>query len=207
MSTVKSKKLQVGTDATSSNNFTIYQPATPDGTLRIGVGNADSPTEVARVTSDGIADANGQQLSNTPIVVAKITSNQTISSSTWTKVTLNSTDIDTDSAFNTTDNKFTVPVGKSGKYNLTGSALIDAIGGAQLARELLAIRKNGAEVKPRYDSDRNNNYIKSATAVITIILDLTEGDEIELYVYGTDASSSPIVAPGGTSLSLHKLIT
>jgi hypothetical protein len=46
MSTVKSKKLQVGTDATSSNNFTIYQPATPDGTLRIGVGNADSPTEV-----------------------------------------------------------------------------------------------------------------------------------------------------------------
>ena len=27
MSTVKSKKLQVGTDATSTNNFTIYQPA------------------------------------------------------------------------------------------------------------------------------------------------------------------------------------
>jgi len=51
MSTVKSKKLQVGTDATSSNNFTIYQPATPDGTLRIGVGNADNPTEVARFDS------------------------------------------------------------------------------------------------------------------------------------------------------------
>jgi hypothetical protein len=51
MSTVKSKKLQVGTDATSSNNFTIYQPASPDGTLRIGVGNADSPTEVARFDS------------------------------------------------------------------------------------------------------------------------------------------------------------
>ena len=54
MSTVKSKKLQVGTDATASNNFTIYQPASPDGTLRIGVGNADSPTEVARFTSSGI---------------------------------------------------------------------------------------------------------------------------------------------------------
>ena len=51
MSTVKSKKLQVGTDATATNNFTIYQPATPDGTLRIGVGNADSPTEVARFDS------------------------------------------------------------------------------------------------------------------------------------------------------------
>jgi len=54
MSTIKSKKLQVGTDATSSNNFTIYQPSTPDGTLRIGVGNADSPTEVARFDSTGM---------------------------------------------------------------------------------------------------------------------------------------------------------
>ena len=54
MSTVKSKKLQVGTDASASNNFTIYQPATPDGTLRIGVGNADSPTEVGRFDSNGL---------------------------------------------------------------------------------------------------------------------------------------------------------
>ena len=54
MSTVKSKKLQVGTDATSTNNFTIYQPSTPDGTLRIGVGNADSPTEVAKFDSNGL---------------------------------------------------------------------------------------------------------------------------------------------------------
>ena len=54
MSTVKSKKLQVGTDARATNNFTIYQPASPDGTLRIGVGNADSPTEVGRFDSNGL---------------------------------------------------------------------------------------------------------------------------------------------------------
>jgi hypothetical protein len=54
MSTIKSKKLQVGTDTTSSNNFTIYQPASPDGTLRIGVGNADSPTEIARFDATGM---------------------------------------------------------------------------------------------------------------------------------------------------------
>jgi hypothetical protein len=56
MSTVKSKKLQVGTDATATNNFTIYQPATPDGTLRIGVGNADSPTERMRIDSSGVVN-------------------------------------------------------------------------------------------------------------------------------------------------------
>jgi len=54
MSTIKTKKVQVGTDSTASNNFTIYQPATPDGTLRIGVGNADSPTEIAQFTSSGL---------------------------------------------------------------------------------------------------------------------------------------------------------
>ncbi len=57
MSTVKSKKLQLGTDATATNNFTIYQPSTPDGTLRIGQGDADSPTEVARITSTGISSS------------------------------------------------------------------------------------------------------------------------------------------------------
>ena len=54
MSTIKSKKVQIGYDSTSTNNFTLYQPATPDGTLRIGVGNADSPTEVARFDSTGM---------------------------------------------------------------------------------------------------------------------------------------------------------
>lgn len=62
MSTVKSKKLQVGVDSTESNNFTIYQPSTPDGTLRIGVGNADSPTEVAQFTSSGITMAAGKTI-------------------------------------------------------------------------------------------------------------------------------------------------
>ena len=62
MSTVKSKKLQVGVDSTESNNFTIYQPSTPDGTLRIGVGNADSPTEVAQFTSSGMTMASGKTL-------------------------------------------------------------------------------------------------------------------------------------------------
>ena len=54
MSTVKTVKYQVGTDGTSSNNFTIYQPDPPDGTMRIGVGNADSPTEIAQFTSSGL---------------------------------------------------------------------------------------------------------------------------------------------------------
>lgn len=41
-------------DARATNNFTIYQPSTPDGTLRIGQGDVDNNTEVAKITSAGI---------------------------------------------------------------------------------------------------------------------------------------------------------
>ena len=42
MSTLKVNNLQVGQDATATNNFTWYQPTTPDGTIRLGVGNASA---------------------------------------------------------------------------------------------------------------------------------------------------------------------
>ena len=207
MSTVKSKNLQVGTDATASNNFTIYQPSTPDGTLRIGVGNADSPTEVARVNSDGLADANGQKLSNTPIVVAKKTSSQVPSNATWTKIELNTTDIDTDSAFDTSTNyRFTVPTGKAGKYLINASVLANAITTSNLKRSLCAVRKNGSEMRPRHDQNCDLNYLASTTNNITLILDLAEGDYLELWGYITWASGSGQFETGGTCLSLHKII-
>lgn len=40
MSTLKTNNVQVGQSATATNNFTWYQPSTPDGTVRLGVGNS-----------------------------------------------------------------------------------------------------------------------------------------------------------------------
>lgn len=53
MSTTIAKNFQVGNDATASNNFTILQPSTPDGTLRIANGNTGSGTNIATLTSAG----------------------------------------------------------------------------------------------------------------------------------------------------------
>ena len=105
MSTVKSKKLQVGTDASASNNFTIYQPATPDGTLRIGVGNADSPTEVGRFTSAGYKPATA------PAFRATMSANQAISATTWTKIAFDTEEFDTNSNYDhVTNYRFTPTV-------------------------------------------------------------------------------------------------
>lgn len=54
MSTLKTNNVQVGQSVTATNNFTIYQPATPDGTIRIGVGNSGATTgDVASISSSG----------------------------------------------------------------------------------------------------------------------------------------------------------
>jgi hypothetical protein len=54
MSTLKTNNVQVGQSVTATNNFTIYQPSTPDGTVRIGVGNSGATTaDVLTANSSG----------------------------------------------------------------------------------------------------------------------------------------------------------
>jgi len=44
MSTLKTNNVQVGQSVTATNNFTLYQPSSPDGTVRLGVGNSGATT-------------------------------------------------------------------------------------------------------------------------------------------------------------------
>ena len=54
MSTLKTNNVQVGQSVTATNNFTLYQPASPDGTVRLGVGNSGATTlDAVTVTSAG----------------------------------------------------------------------------------------------------------------------------------------------------------
>lgn len=51
MSTLKTNNAQIGQSATASNNFTWYQPASPDGTVRLGQGNSGATTSDILVAS------------------------------------------------------------------------------------------------------------------------------------------------------------
>lgn len=53
MSTLKTNNVQIGQSGTATNNFTWYQPVSPDGTIRLGVGNAGSVTDVAMINGAG----------------------------------------------------------------------------------------------------------------------------------------------------------
>ena len=54
MSTVRTNNVQVGQSLTATNNFTLYQPTVPDGTVRLGVGNTGATTaDVITANSSG----------------------------------------------------------------------------------------------------------------------------------------------------------
>ena len=208
MSTVKSKKLQVGTDASASNNFTIYQPASPDGTIRIGVGNADSPTEVARVTSDGIADANGQQLSNTPIVYVTKAATQALSEATNTTIQFDTKSIDTDNAFDTSTYKFTVPTGKAGIYQIQVDARLDGKSNTNVQLAIAIIYKNNSLVKRNYWTF-SANYIRTANPATNMITNLAVGDTIKgvCYINTTSNGGGDMLAgTNQSSMYIQKLI-
>lgn len=58
MSTVKTNNVQVGQSATATNNFTWYQPTSPDGTVRLGVGNSGATTlDAISVSNTGTVTA------------------------------------------------------------------------------------------------------------------------------------------------------
>ena len=208
MSTVKSKKLQVGTDATATNNFTIYQPASPDGTLRIGVGNADSPTEVARVTSDGIADANGQQLSNTPIVYVTKAATQALSEATNTTIQFDTKSIDTDNAFDTSTYKFTVPTGKAGIYQIQVDARLDGKSNTNVDLAIAMIFKNNVLAKRNYWTF-SGNYIRTANPATNMITNLAEGDTIHGVCYvntNNNGGGDMFAGTNQSSMYIQKLI-
>jgi hypothetical protein len=79
MSILKAKNVQIGNDLVANNNFTLYQPPVPDGTMRIAIGNPDgvktdimswSNTGVITVTS-GVFSVTGntqfEKIDSTPI--------------------------------------------------------------------------------------------------------------------------------------------
>lgn len=53
MSALKINSLQIGQSLSATNNFTWYQPISPDGTIRLGNGNSGSVTDLVTLTSAG----------------------------------------------------------------------------------------------------------------------------------------------------------
>ena len=149
-------------------------------------------------------------MTNTPAFFAHKTSNQEVTDGTDTKVTWDSVPIDTDNAFDTTNNRFVVPSGKAGIYMFNGSIQTSAVGQSEYQYGFNVIYKNGSRVASQMFDNRNNN-LRQIPIVFNQMLNLAVSDYIEIYVaLGTSGSDERVAGESSyiaTWFSGHKLIT
>ena len=144
-------------------------------------------------------------LSNTPAVEAYLSSTQTISDATVTKVSFDSEILDTDSCFDSSTNYRFTP-NRSGKYFISAN-LRGGGGGTTLDIIQVYIRKNGSDITNTFSQSRfNGNYIQNVMCEKTSIVELNgTTDYVEIYAYVDLTSGSPEVNSDGSSLIIYRI--
>jgi len=135
---------------------------------------------------------------NTPMVEVKPAGNQSISTNTWTKVTLDSEQIDTDNTF--ASDKWTP--GFVGKVFIVGITYIASLGDEKLYMN--QIYKNGSAtgVTNIKNSGKGDDVTNEVSGIFTTDAD----DYFELYVHQQDGSSLNNIA-NSTRFYGFKLLT
>ena len=121
---------------------------------------------------------------NRPSFFVHAASAQAVADSTDTKVNLDTESWDTDSAFDTSNYRFTVPSGQAGKYMFNGG-----IGYTNLTdndESRVMIYKNGSLVNWWKYFQGQNGTIAIQNSVV---LDLAVSDYIELYAFQVSGGS------------------
>lgn len=169
------------------------------GTLVVGNGT-DASTTLAVASTAGYvltvdsAEATGLKWAApaAPSFVGAIahkTSDQTINASTYTLVTLEAEDIDTDSFHSTVTNtsRMTIPAGKGGKYLIAASLQMNP---SADVFSTLQIYKNGTTVWS--DITESGAVAGTQTIPFSIIMDLVATDYIEIRAWHGSATSKSI---------------
>jgi hypothetical protein len=125
---------------------------------------------------------------NTPYFYATLSGNQTLSDATNTKIAFNTASIDSDSAFDTSNNRFVVPSGKAGKYYIYGQINSDS-GDVEYLETTIA--KNGTEIN--YIINNPSSSHSNLQTNIATIVDLAASDYVELFVSSNQTSGNATI--------------
>ena len=158
----------------------------------------------ATITNSGTATGFGGD--NTPSFKAHLSGNQTIGTSSFTKAALATEVWDTDSAWDTSNYRFTVPSGEGGKYVFTARFLFYNLADSNVFET--RFYKNGSGIGGSTFRETGSNSSQQVDNSSTIVVNLSAGDYIELYVNHNVGSNQTLYGPGNgdTSLTGYKLI-
>jgi|TARA_R100000482_G_scaffold122762_1_gene71167 hypothetical protein len=158
---------------------TNIQTITGSGTLTLGT-SGETLTIPTGVTVGGL-------MSNTPAFSVRPNADQTISTASFTKMSFQTENFDTDNAFdNSTNYRFTVPTGKAGKYFFNATFLIRSNDDKMYISYFYI---NGSRVDNSIGKEVTGGGSSSAGATSSLIVDLAVGDYIEYYVYHSSGSN------------------
>lgn len=161
----------------------------------------------AIITSDGsgVITPNAAGIKNTPSFMVNLSSSQNISTATKTVITFDTEVLDSNSAYNTSNGKFTVPSGEGGKYYVYASLMRNNFTGG---RYIVYIDVNGTTKIKAEERNSDSGGTTFDTVGTGGILDLSASDEVTVNLYQSSGSTQGANG-GGESLSFfmgYKLI-
>jgi hypothetical protein len=146
---------------------------------------------------------------NTPAVSVYMSTLQLPTNSTFTKVNYNTERLDTDSAFDTGTNRFTVPAGKDGNYLITAQVFTSGQSNDEYSSEI-NIRKNGTAISYGGIATGSTSSGASSQKAVTThtLIDLVATDYIEVYALITVNSGTPQFyhGDGATQMSIVRIV-
>jgi hypothetical protein len=177
--------LKVGTITTSSGS----------GTITLGQ-SGETISIPSGVTFSATAGTMSGQ--NYPGFHAFLSSGQTLSDGTETKLQINSEVYDSDSDYdNSTNYRFTPSI--AGKYMVYGAAILSSGASANNLESELYIKKNGSTVGKSSDNF-NSNYANVNTQTLQIVIDMNgSSDYVELYGLCNTVNSGDATAFGDST--------
>ena len=123
----------------------------------------------------GVITPNANGIKNVPAFFASLSSSQSLSHNTYTKIVCDSESFDTDTAYDTSTGRFTVPSGEAGKYYFCFEGYTYDSSYKQIQSNP-TFYKNGSKVFYNEESANSNTVAK-----ITAIIELDSDDYVELY--------------------------
>ena len=137
--------------------------------------------------------SSGGAITNTPMVKARRTSNQSIANNTWVKVIWDTADVNEESAYDTSTGTFTVPANYGGKYQIYG---LVCVGGTPDDGERvdISIYKNGSQDVYTIVQTFSPSSNTPITSQVNTILDLSAGDYIEIYMRHNEGGTQNLEA-------------
>ena len=144
---------------------------------------------------------------NTPFCSVTMSATVTVSNNVTTKVPLDTVVHQSGVSFDTSNNKFVVPSGAGGTYFINAHLSGGTTNVTTLRTISTLVYVNGSQYGKKGVINLNNAFGQVATVPYTTIVNLSVGDEVEMYGNVNRMTTTAQFRSGETELTIYKLIT